>query len=240
MTTIIDWPRAWWGVRSCQFYIAPRSQKSSSPWTQRQNIYGPHVQYWVAKLSFPALEDSDAPEREALIESLGGSAGLLRMGHPTRLTTLYNDEIAATSEAFSDGTHFSDGTGWISGRLPPVIYCVGSAARGETSVIVGGLPASTSRVLRRGDLVEFQRGGIADETPSLHRIVTSDVPTDASGEARIEFRPPLRKGLVAGDSVVLDYATTVFRLMDDDQGVMDRSADGATNVTGFSLVEALL
>ncbi len=238
MTTIIDWPRAWWGVASVQFYLSPRSQKSSSPWTQRQNIYGPHVQFWMAKLPFAPKDDAVLAPREALLESLGGQAGLLRMGNPARKTPLYNNDVTAGSEQFSDGTYFSDGTGWQSGLLSPTIYCVDSAARGETSVIVGGLPASTSRVLRRGDLVEFQRGGIADETPSLHRI-TRDAPTDASGETRIEFIPPLRKGLAAGDAVVLDYPTSVFRLVDDDQGIASRD-QALIGTFGMSLVEALL
>lgn len=237
MTTIIDWPRAWWPWVTGQFALMPKSQRSSSPWTQRQNIYGPHVQYWTAKFTFKPLRNVEASQREALIERLGGGANLLRMGHPLRAHPQYSREQTPTTEPFSDSTLFTDGSGWVSGLLPPQIYCAGSAARGETSVIVGGLPLSTARVLRAGDCVEFQRDGIADETPSFHRVVR-DAPTDAFGETRIEFLPPLRKGLAAGDAVVLDYPTTVFRLTDDSQGMVDYQA--SIGAMGFSLIEALL
>ena len=238
MPDIIEWPRAWWGVVSAEFYLMPKSQRSSSPWTMRQNIYGPHVQYWQCSLAFPTLSDAALATREAIVESLGGSVGLLRMGHPFRKGPMFNDDVTATTAQWSDGTYFENGSGWASGTLPPVIHVTEAAERGARSVVVGGLPANTSRAMRRGDLVEFRVNGIADETPRLHRLRT-DGASNASGELRIQIMPPLRKGLAAGDTVVLDYPTSVFRLIGDDQGFASRNLAWNGNFK-LDLIEALI
>lgn len=238
MPDIIEWPRAWWGVVQCEFGLMPRSRRSVSPWRMSQNVYGPHVQWWQAKLTFPAMSDANLAAREAIVESLGGSAGLVRMGHPFRLEPLYNADVAAGSQPFSDGTFFEDGSGWASGILPPLIYVVEAEAARATSVVVGGLTASTSRMLRRGDMVEFRRNGVWDETPSLHRV-TRDASTDAAGETRIEITPPLRKGVAAGDQVVLNEPKSVFRLMSDEDGIATRDHRWVGSM-GINLIEALI
>lgn len=238
---IVDWPLEWWQPKTGQFNLAPRSQMSKAPWTQTSNVYGPHVQYWCAKLSFATLSDAAAAEREAMVEMLGGQAGLLRIGSWPRRRPLYDFEVeaaAAVRRRFTDTTDFTDGTGYADGYLPASIPCVEAAARGARSVVVGALPASTVRVLRRGDHVEFQRGGVWDSTPSLHRV-TRDAPTDPLGRTRIEFVPPLRKGIAAGDRVSLRYPASVFRLVGDDEGIMDRDVN-AFGSFGFSLVENLI
>lgn len=238
MPNIIEWPRAWWGVVTAEFQLMPKSQRSASPWRMNQNVYGPHVQWWQCTLQFPMLNDADLARREGLIESLGGSAGLLRMGHPFRKTPMFNDDVESSPEPWSDGSYFDDGTGWLSGRLSPTIHVAAAASARTTSVIVGGLPVSTSRVLRRGDLVEFRRNGIWDETPSLHRVIR-DAATNSDGEVRIEFTPPLRAPLAFGDQVVLDYPMTVFRLSDDGDGGAQRNAAWIGNHS-LNLVEALI
>lgn len=238
MTDIIEWPRAWWGVVTCKFQLLPRSQSSQSPWTMRQHVFGPHVQYWSAELTLPAMSSSDLAAREAIVEMLGGISGLLRMGHPFRTQPMFNEDVIADSQAWSDGTFFEDGSGWVNGLLPPTVFVGDEAAYGDTSVFVSGLPALTNRALRRGDLVEFKRNGIADETPSLHRVVR-DSSTNSSGQTGIEIVPPLRKGLAIGDEVSLTYPTTVFRLASNDAGAGMRDLSWTGNMQ-INLVEALL
>lgn len=237
MSRIFEMPRKWWPVVSSQFRLASNSQSSSSPWTGRQNVYGPHVQFWRASFSLPPRYDHEAAEFEGFMEQLGGNAGLLRMGYSHRRFPLWDFEVDPTIENFSDGTEFTDGTGFASGFLPPSVTTLEAAAFGDTSILIGGLPESTPRVLRRGDLFEVMRGGVWDETPSLHRIVR-DAPTNADGETRIEFVPPLRKGVAPGDKVSLRWPCSVFRLADSEQGFLDRDAAGIA--TGaFSAVEAI-
>lgn len=238
MSEFIEWPRAWWGAATADFFLTPRSQRSQSPWTMRQNVYGPHVQFWQAHIVFPPLKDAELAAREAIIESLGGMSRLLRMGHPFRFEPLFNADVAKVIEPWSDGTLFSDGTGWLSGPLPPTIYVYQTAAARATSIVVAGLPESTLRALRRGDMIELRRNGVADRTPSLHRV-TRDASSDSSGRTRIDIVPPLRKGVAATDMVVLNNPMTVFRLSSDDPTPARRNAawHGALEI---SLVEALL
>lgn len=238
MPDVVEFPRSWWGSVQVDFGLMPRSRRSSSPWRMSQNVYGPHVQWWQAKISFPPLKDKDLAAREGFIESLGGSAGLLRMGHPFRLEPLFNGDVTATGAQWSDGTFFDDGSGWLSGPLPPLVYVAEAVASRVTSVIIGGYPVSTQRVARRGDLIEFRRNGLWDETPSLHRV-TKDAHSNADGEGRVEFVPPLRKGLAAGDQVALNEPKSVFRLMNDEDGMASRDARWIGSQS-INLVEALI
>jgi len=239
MPNIWEWPREWYAFVTARYYLRSRSQASVSPWTGRRNVYGPHSQLWVAEVT---MNDQDAPVPfaiEAFLERLGGSAGLVRMSSPMQRSPQWNQETAGTIQPWSDGTFFTDGTGWLSGLLPPYVVVRSAETIGATSVVIGGdLPVSSQRVLRRGDLIEFRRNAVADETPSLHRIMV-DANTNAYGDVRIEIRPPLRKGVAAGDMGVLDHPATLFRLADDDQGGAEYRAPIVGNI-GFTLVENIL
>lgn len=174
----------------------------------------------------------------AFFSEVGGQAGRIRIADPRRRRPQYNREATFAQSPWSDDTFFSDGTGWVDGGVPVTFHIDRFAARGATYVVVGGLPASVQRLLRRGDLIEIRRGGIADGVPSLHEIVR-DAPTDADGKAGLMIRPGLRKAVMAGDQVVSDTPTGVFRCVDDEQGVVDAGAD-LIGRTGFTLIEAII
>lgn len=175
---------------------------------------------------------------EAFFAELGGQAGKMRIGDPARLAPQWNAATAPVTSAWSDGTSFDTGTGWNSSPLPPTIYVAESAARGDTSVVVGGLPVSTSRVIRRNDRIEFRVNGIATEVPRFHSVMR-DAPTDASGLTRLQIRPALRDGLAIGDQGVLSYPTCVFYTADDDQGIFDRKPAMLADAS-FNLIEAVI
>lgn len=239
MENIWEFPREWYRFTTAKFYLRSRSQSSASPWTGRRNVYGPHAQFWVAELAMANVEPQISFAIEAFFERIGGSAGLIRMGSPMQPEPQWNAELLASDGPWSDGTAWSDDTLWLDGMLPPMIHVGSAESHGATSAIVAGeLPASTPRVLRRGDVIEFRRNGIADATPSMHRIVV-DAPTNASGETRIQFRPPLRKGIARGDMAVLQRAQTVFRLSDDDQVQAGYQPPMYASL-GFTLIENVI
>lgn len=173
----------------------------------------------------------------AFMSRLNGQSGLIRIGHGARVQGQYNVEAVVTREEFSDDTLFSDGTGFLSGTLPSTVIVAEAAARGATSLVVGGLPASLSSVLRRGDLLEIRPGGVAASYPHLYEVMV-DGSTDGDGETGVEIRPPLRRSVASGDQIVLSYPTSVFRLMDDDQGSVEVDAARIAGM-GFSLIEAV-
>lgn len=222
-TTVYEWPRDWYTRQFAQakFYLRSSSQVSTSQWSGRRNVYGPHAQLWYAELT---LTPQDAPIRnpmEAFFAQLGGMSGKMRFADPARLTPQYNLETAGTVEPWSDGTFFDDGSGWDGTPIAPTIVAAAPAAFGDTSLVVGGLPVSTSRVLRRNDVIEIRPNGVPSDIAHYY-VIIKDAPSDADGLSRLEFRPPLRMGVATGDMVVLDYAQTVFYLADDDQGAFDR------------------
>jgi hypothetical protein len=185
-----------------------------------------------------SIQDIDTwPQMDAFFSRLGGQAGLIRMGDPSRTQPRYNRLLVPPFSTFTDGSAFTDGSGFASSLLPPTCFLASAANRGDNSVVIGGLPVSTANVLSRGDLFEVRPNGIPSATPNLYQIVV-DGPTDSTGAAGVEIRPALRQGLSAGDMVVLDHPTSVFHLIDDNQAEMQITAPVLANF-GFSLIEAI-
>lgn len=241
MTEMLEWPDSWLQVTSASFRLLSASQMSASPWTKRINVYGPHQQLWIAKMVLIPLA-GDYPFRiSAFLDRLGGMAGLIRIGDPSRRTPYYNKLQTASSQTFSDGTTFTDGTGFSSELLPPTAHIEAAAYKGDVNVVIGGLPASAARALRAGDLFEIKVGGVATETPHLYEVVR-DSGTDVNGAAGVEIRPPLRADIYIGDQVVLNGARSCFRVIDENQNEItyEPMAGGAPlGRLGFSLFENL-
>lgn len=237
MTEIYEFPREWYRFLKISFQLRSASQVSPRPWAGGNSIYGPHVQLWMPKLVASEIIGDGWQARDAFFSRLGGQAGLMRISDHSRAAPQYNLERAAIGEDFSDGFGFSDGTGFSSGMIPPTAHLIAAADRGASAIQIGGLPASTSRALRRGDLLEIRPNGIAGIVPHLYQVMV-DGSTNAAGETGIEIRPRLRKSVASGDMVVLSYPTSVFHLIDDTQGEIELAAPFNANF-GFSLIEAI-
>lgn len=236
---IQTWPDDWYRVSKSTFYLQSRSQTTPRTWIGGSSVYGPHAQLWICKMTISSQEwDVRGQAMSSFFSRLDGQAGLLRMGHVARRQPQRDRVTAATKQAWSDGTFFDDGTGWEAGPLPPTVFLTAAANRGDNYLDIGGLPVSSTRVLRRGDLFEVRENGIATETPHLYEV-QFDAPTDANGETGIEIRPRLRASVAAGDMVVLRTPTTVFRVIDDDQGAIDITPPMISDF-GFTLVEAII
>lgn len=235
---ILEWPVSWYNFVKAKFFLRSFSQVSVSSWTSRRNVYGPHAQLWFVELELVPMEKSTWMPIEALIAELGGQAGLLRISDPARVQPQRNYESEGTMVGFSDSTFFNDGTGFNSEALPPTIHITQQADKGSESIVVGGLPISSTRVLRRNDLFEIRPNGFSSATPHLY-MLTRDSNTDADGKTMLNFRPGLRTGVQNGDSVVLHYPMSVFRLQDDEQGVIERTSPTFGNGS-FKLIEAIV
>jgi hypothetical protein len=234
---VFAYPNDWYQFASLRFQLVSRSQVSARPWAGGNSIYGPHAQLWMPKFTATPQTERNWPAMDAFFSRLGGQAGLIRIGDASRLQPQYNTELAATNQAWSDTTLFTDGTGFADGLMPPTCFITTAVARGDNSVIIGGLPASISRALRRGDLFELRPNGIPSTCPNLYQIMV-DGHTNSAGETGVEIRPNLRQGMAAGDMVVLSYPTSVFHLVDDSQGEMEITPPLFANF-GFSLIEAI-
>lgn len=86
----------------------------------------------------------------------------------------------------------------------PVINGAGQTGR---SLNTGGWTANET-VLKAGDY--FQLG-------SELKMVTDDVTSDGSGDAVVNFEPPVRTSPADGEALIVEQASCVMRLEDDNQ-----------------------
>jgi len=240
--TIYEWPRCWRGTAESQFYLAPSNLQSVSPYTGQATPYGPQTQIWTAKLTFPTMSPRDhrgMPWRQVqgFITRLRGIGGMLRIVDYHRQRSAYDQNRAGAEESWSDNQPFSDGRGWSVGYLPPSIVADEPAREADTSVVVRGLPASLHQALDMGDLFEVRPGGIAVPHGHLYEV-SFRADTGASGKTRLYFEPGLRKGVAAGDMIVLREPTSVFRLATDQEGIVQRGL-ASFGEMGMSLTEVL-
>lgn len=232
-----------WDVRSIPSGIETDFHLQSNSLTSRglnpgaPSVYGPLAQIFVASITVPKLERRDWQKVSAFFSKVAGQSGLIRMADPKRIRPGVDMRQLAASEPWGDGTFFDDGTGWGESITPPFASVYEPEEFGADSFVISGLPASVDPCLWAGDLVEIRPNGIPTEHGHLYEIA-NDAPTDASGRTRVNISPILRKGIAAGDMVVLHEPMTVFRLVDDNQGALSHLGGGLASV-GFSLMEQI-
>jgi len=232
-----EWPHKHRGTSSSQFFLAPSSLTSTSPFTGQSSVYGPQVQTWMAKLNYPTMLAKKWRPLQAFITRLRGINGLVRMIDYQRMYPYYDAfKVKQTEQAWTDGTFFSDGRGWSEGFLPPSVTVDEAALEGATSIVLRGLPANLAAIFA-GDLGEVRPAGVAANHGHLYEI-TTDATTNSDGKVRVYFEPALRKKVAAGDMWVMRCASSVFNLSSDSEGIMARGESGEAAI-GISLTEAL-
>ncbi len=239
MTVIVyDWPVEWYDKITTQTY-APRSitQAASRARSGAQRISGPDAQFYVSRVTLAPMRDPERQDVGAFLARLKGRSGAMRLADSSKLAPWYDRSITPTRSNWSDGSTFTDGTGFVTGYLPPEVFVATAAARGANYIVLGGFPASTANVIRRGDPIQVKPNGDPGIFPHPYEAMFT-CSSDASGLVGIEINPRLRQGVGVGDSVGLRYAASVFRLESDNEGETE-TADGGIGNIGFSLVEAL-
>lgn len=237
---IYEFSTEWYDyVVSQKFTLRNINQSSPRPWGGAGSVVStrPHTQVWISEVTMAPLRDPVLQDMDAFFTRLKGRSSVLRLSNALRLSPWYDRNLIASTVAFSDDTLFTDGTGFVDGLLSSTVYVVSAALAGTNYIVLGGFPASTDSVLRRGDLIQIKPSGVAGSVPHLYKVMYGGG-TDASGQIGFEIEPLLRANIAAGDSVGLRYPSGLFRLIDDNQG--DISAEGAgVGSFGFSVIEAL-
>ena len=238
--TIYDFPLAWydWGFAAPSKYrLRSMSQVALKPWSGAQGVAGPHAQLWLADMTTAPLQDPYRQDADAFFARLRGRSGLLRFADPTKLDCWYNRTTTPTTSKFSDGTSFTDDTGFADGLMPPTVYVAQVASKGARYLVLKGFPVSTVTALRRGDPLEIRPNGVSANFPHRYAAMYGG-DTDSSGQIGVAIEPGLRAGVAVGDPVSLRAASSVFRLASDDSGEMELAA-GFMGSVSFSLIEAL-
>jgi hypothetical protein len=204
---IFDWPQdPTWAPMSGTFRVRSIAEISTSPYTGgiKSRSLG---QIWVAKLQWNNHSLDDGQDIQNFLNQLEGST------NPVRLFDWWRSApslLSGGSQPWSDGTYFSDGTGWTDGWAPSLIA---DAARGDAVVVVTGLPASTA-CFKRGDLIGLD--GYLYE-------IKSEVTANSAGQAAVNFLPVLRMGLASGDMVNMYRPTVPMRLVSDADAEINRA-----------------
>jgi hypothetical protein len=233
--SILIWPSVHRGVVSSGFDLMTMNLHSVAPLTGDIVPGGTVDQRFVTTLEFPPKQALAGREQVGLLARLRGMRGRIRLGDSHRRIPAYNLRVLATEQGFSDGTFWSDATGWLEGFLPPFVSVSESARRGDRSMVIGGLPVSTAHVFAPGDLFEVRPNGQFCSHAHCY-LVTHYSNSDENGETRVEFEPGLRAGVKPGDQVVLRDPTSVFQLISDGEGRSTRDAAHHWRM-GMSLVE---
>lgn len=100
----------------------------------------------------------------------------------------------------------------------------GGSQIGSSLVTDGWTPSSA--ILKAGDYFHFDVSG----TREL-KIVTADVTANGSGQATIQFKPPIRRSPADNAALVTASPSCVMMLADDEQGSMSYRAAGLASVS---------
>lgn len=239
MVSTIEYPREWYRFVSSEFGLTPYSLTHASQFRQRKSARLIE-QVWEAQYTQrPEVGPGRWQGKGAFFSRLDGDTRLIRIGDPLRCIPLLNRSTkragGVVSEPFSDGTYFTDATGWVEGPVPEFAYISEVARRGDKAVVIAGLGVSyASPYLNAGDLFEIRPNGIPSLFGMLYEVVVP-TGTDAQGRGGVEIRPRLRANIVPGDQVVFHHPRTVMRLIDSRQGRISREAN--VGAFGFACVE---
>ena len=85
----------------------------------------------------------------------------------------------------------------------------GALSIGSTTIAMDGFNASTTGVLKAGDLIKF-----ANDTKIY--MVTADADSNASGQADISIEPPLQDAVVDNEAVTVNKPSFKVALMQND------------------------
>lgn len=221
--TIFTWPLTKWIPSRGTFRPRPISILSTSPYTAASKSAG-NGSVWVAEQTFPSMETNEAHEFQAFLDLLEQSSNPVWIPcWPKPFIRAYNP---FAGQPWSDGTYFTDGTGWSD---PAWNLVVGVAAlAGSRVVTMSGFPASQP-VLYPGDVVSIGNSAIE---------ITSAVLSDGGGVAMVPFIPGLRSGVEAGTPVVYVNPKILVRLTQDSNSAVEREVVNSTPTT-LRFIEAV-
>ena len=181
---------------------------SQSPFTYQQQVVAHPGQRWAASISLPPMKRPDAEYWVAFLLSLKGQIGTFLLGDP-------NCVAAQGSASTTPGTPLVNGAGQTGDTL-----------------IIDGLPVSTTGYLLPGDYIQLG----SSTTTQFYKVLTQ-VNTSVSGGATLDLWPNLRSSPANNATIIVANTKGRFRLKDNvtQWGINEISSYGIT----FDCVEAL-
>lgn len=204
-------------------HIASKSRDAGANLLGVAQIQGSAAQVWNITVSIAEQPDPlKIKEFEALISRMRGRENVAAL--PIMDDFGFNASVSPVQVGFSDGTSFTDGTGFFSagaGVLAPVVSS--GAAAGSRLLTINIVPVGR-RAMRVGDL--FSVNGF------LYRVVSVGVGGD------IAFEPRARQAIPAGTELITDPPVIYCRFSTDDQGARGRGKMHRAEAISLEFVEA--
>jgi hypothetical protein len=176
---------------SATFHLVERLQQGARPFTGAvQRLYLPG-RWFVSEMSFDRLGHEKANRLDALIAT--ARAGAIDVPVFRQFAPAAGDarEYTDWSQPFSDGSLFSDGSGWNTTRE---IEVVDAAAVGDTMLLLRGF-TPLQPAFSDGDIFGLPGGRVYEVAAG------ADCRADAEGECLVQFAPGLRQAVNAADLV---------------------------------------
>jgi len=195
--------------RAVQFGLRTNTQVFTSPLNGVTQTLELPGALWFATYTLPIMTPNVAAEWQAFLVNLMGASGRFFGFDPLRKTP----------------------RGAYSSSLDTPL--VAGASQTGTSLTTDGWRLSGTGLLLPGDYFEVTAGGKKE----LH-MITSQVDSDASGVATLNFKPPLRQSPADNTAIVLTNPQVEMRLVDDSQTLWDAIAGDFVRGFSFSAIEA--
>lgn len=221
--TIIDFPGQLFGAITRDWIIDVRGKAGSENVNGNgQVVYGTQPR-WEATLEFNLMKRDRVLVWQAIVAKMRGRVNLLRIGvcdpYQPSVAELGYEADPADGITHSDETYFSDDIGYSQGPTIPGV----AAAIGATSITLDATPI--------GDAL--QPGHMFSVNDWLYRVTGI---SGTSAARTYEFEPPLRRAMLATDTIDLRPRVIVAFVSDKEARAKFGSA-GRNGSVAMSVVE---
>ncbi len=200
---VIDLPCEIMRPRDASFFLRWTTRSAGRRLSDGQEqITSPGYAVWEVEYSLGLeFNQTRIKQFEAAISSLRGRSNIARVCvcDPFR----YGAKVSPTQQPWSDGTWFSDGTGWVDAGTVQAMTTTQPAVAGDTAIWLA-LTNPVRPALRVGDMFSVN--------DFLYRVTA----VGSNGFHRIE--PPIRTPFPVGTTIQTDPPMVRVRLATDDQG----------------------
>ena len=191
---------------ACEFFLQHNTTVFESPITRtRQRLRRPGER-WMCTASFRLVREK-AQRLDALLAKLSGSYDTVRLGDWARIRPSGDnlDKSGIPNTIFSDGTTFTDGTGFaVPNEIARVRY---GEVRGSSTIRTEGWMPDTAP-LDAGDYIEV--GGWL-------YMLAEDAFANGVGDSILQVVPRVRETVASQTLLVRQRPKSPMMLIDDDQ-----------------------
>lgn len=231
--TIIDWPVGLPLFDATDFSLTGSTPSSGQALDGREQLVWRENRVWQARLTLAALRGTQVLILRAFADQIRGRYGKFRVPICNRHTTRYfgdpnafwagigitPTEISEGFTRYSDGTTFSDGTGFALPDYGDPVFR-SAAPVGATRVFLDGY---LGRHVSVG--AHFTVNGF------LYRVASN-----SDGDLRIN--PPLREAVTVGTTALINNPSVVVRLQSADGLRVTENHNRITPPISFDVIEA--